>query len=146
MSNSLPQIYWYVFWLVVLFVFTAFQVYVATIRHRRNMKVLEILKTYAEKGAEPPAAIADQLAKKIADSDHNSPVSEKTTSPQERRSELLGLFIGFAFASCVAWGLKQWLVSVEGAKWATYASQAAFAFFGLGAAGFLILALLTRDK
>jgi hypothetical protein len=145
MKTGLPQIYWYVFWLVVFLVFCAFQVYVATIRHRRNMKALDILRTYAEKGAEPPPVIADHLAKEILDSDQGWSAA-KDASPQQRRGALVQLFIGFTFASCLAWALNQWLVSIEGAKWAIFASRAAFSFFGFGAFGLLMVALFTRDK
>jgi hypothetical protein len=145
MKNDLPQIYWYVFWLVVFLGYCAFKFYVATIRHRRNMKALDILSTYAEKGAEPPAAITDQLAKQILDSDQDI-TAASDASPQQRRGALVQLFIGFTFASSISWALNQWLMSIESANWAIFASRAAFFFFGLGAAGLLLVALFTRDK
>jgi hypothetical protein len=67
-------------------------------------------------------------------------------SPQQRRGALVQLFIGFTFASSISWALNQWLMSIESANWAIFASRAAFFFFGLGAAGLLLVALFTRDK
>src|SRR5215475_7869446 len=111
MSNELPQIYWYVFWLVVLFAYAAFKVYVATIGHRRAMKALDILGAYAEKGAEPPAAVTDQLARQILNPHPNGSASAPEASAPLSRGLLVRMFLGFTFASCVSWALNHWLVS-----------------------------------
>ena len=145
MNDGLPEIYWFVFWMAVFLALVAWGFYTAITTHRRNMKALEVLKTYAEKGAAPPDAIADQLARQILSSPGSS--AEKwNSSPRDRRNALLRSFIGFTFMSCVAWGLNSWLLDSEGAKWAIYASEAARAFFGFGAFGLLVAAVLTREK
>jgi hypothetical protein len=43
-----------VFWIGLAIVVEAFGFYMAAIIHRRNMKVLELPKSYAEKGIDPP--------------------------------------------------------------------------------------------
>jgi hypothetical protein len=146
MSDGLPEIYWYGFWMLLLVVSAAWGFYSAITTHRRNMKALEILKLYAEKGAAPPQAIADQLAKQILGSAQNAGADKGNASGLGRRDSLLQTFIGFLFCACLAWGLNSWLVAAEAAKWAIFASAAAWAFFGFGAFGLLVAALLTREK
>src|SRR5688572_18335221 len=146
MSDGLPEIYWYAFWAVLFLAFIAWGFYAAITTHRRNMKALEILKLDAEKGADRPAAIADQLAKQILNSPQSAGAQRWDSSGRARRDALLQTFIGFLFCACIAWGLNSWLVASEGAAWAVYASGAAWAFFGFGAFGLLVAALLTREK
>ena len=146
MSDGLPEIYWYLFWMFVLLALGAWGFYATIATHRRNMKALEILKLYAEKGANPPEAIADQLAKQILNAPQSSGAEKWASSGRGRRDALLQTFIGFLFVACVTWGLNSWLVDSEAAKWAIYASEAARAFFGFGAFGLLVAALLTREK
>lgn len=147
MNGDLPEIYWYAAWMVLLAALVAWGFYTAITTHRRNMKALEILKVYAERGTAPPDAIADQLAKQILDSSKGSGAEKwSASSARERRGALLQTFIGFLFCACIAWGLNSWLVDSGGARWAAYASQAAWAFFGFGAFGLLVAALLTHEK
>ena len=61
MNGEVPEIYWYVFWVGLAIVVEAFGFFMATIIHRRNMRVLDLLKSYADKGIEPPAAVAGLL-------------------------------------------------------------------------------------
>jgi len=144
MNDNLPALYWYAFWFVGLLGFLAYQVVAVALRHRRNMKALEILEQYAEKGQEPPP-IVEQLAGQILNSE-DAVVKNRGASPADRRDELVKLFIGFLFSACLAWGLNLWLVDSGGASWAIYASEAARAFFGFGSFGLLLAALLTRHS
>jgi len=141
MGEQLPAVYWYLFWAALAIGLMAFGFFDVAMRHRRNIKALEVLRTYAEKGGEPPPAIAEQLTKQILDSK-----GAANASPQRRRDELLGLFIGFVFMASVAAGLHAWLVDTDGARWAVHASSAARAFFGFGAFGFLLATLVTRKS
>jgi hypothetical protein len=137
--------YWYAFWLMGLLGFLAYQFLAVTLKHRRNMKALEVLKQYAEKGQEPPPSIAEQLAGQILNSE-DAAVKKRGSTAADRRNELVKLFIGFLFSACLAWGLNLWLTDSGGARWAIYASEAARAFFGFGAFGLLLAALLTRNS
>jgi hypothetical protein len=144
MSNDLPALYLYAFWLVVVLGFLAYRFFAVALQHRRNMKALEVLQQYAQRGQDPPPAIAERLAGQILSSEDVA--TKKDASPAGRRDELLKLFMGFVFSACVAWGLHLWLVDSGGARWAIYASRAAMAFFGFGAFGQLLAALLTRQR
>ena len=44
MNGDVPEIYWYLFWVGLAVVIEAFGFYMATIIHRRNMRVLDLLK------------------------------------------------------------------------------------------------------
>jgi hypothetical protein len=144
MGDSLPAIYWYAFWAVLALGVMVYGFFEVAMKHRRNMKALDILKAYAEKGGEPPPAIVNELAKQILDPKFDANPLDSKGSPQKRRDELLGAFIGFVFAACVAAGLNAWLIDSDGSKWAVHASSAARSFFGFGAFGFLLATLLTR--
>ena len=144
MSDQLPALYWYVFWLVCLLGLLAYGFVAAAMTHRRNMKALEVLQQYAEKGQEPPPVIAERLAGQILNSEDTS-ATKRGSSPADRRDELLKLFIGFLFMACFAWGLNLWLVDSGSARWAIGASEVARAFFGFGSFGLLLAALLTRN-
>lgn len=133
-----PAIYWYVFWIVTLAGALGFGFYVATITHRRNMKALEVLKSYAERGVEPPASIAEPLAAQIMDS--------RSSSKQWGRERLVRSFIGFLFSACVIGGIHFWLAETEGPLWAIRASRAGMSFFGFGAFGLLLASLFTRNE
>jgi hypothetical protein len=139
-TAQLPELYWYLFWAAALVLAIVFGLYVATVTHRRNMKALEILKTYAEKGAEPPAPIAELLTKQMLGSQAG------TAAKLRDRAELLRSFIGFLFSACVMGGIHYWLADAEAPSWAIHGSKAAMAFFGFGAFGLLLATLLTREK
>jgi hypothetical protein len=144
MSDKLPALYWYVFWLVCVLGCLAYGFVAAAMQHRRNMKALDVLKQYAEQGQEPPPIIAERLAGQILSSEGGA--TKRGASPADRRDELLRSFIGFLFMACLAWGLKLWLVDSGSARWAIGASEAARAFFGFGSFGLLLAALLTRKS
>ena len=67
MNGAVPEIYWYVFWVGLFIVVEAFGFYMATIIHRRNMRVLDLLKSYADKGIEPPGGVAELLSEQVKD-------------------------------------------------------------------------------
>jgi hypothetical protein len=140
MGDHVPPILWYLLLVGALAGTIGFGLYAATISHRRNMKALEILKSYAEKGTEPPAYIAAELSRQM-----QSPESDNSSKYQSR-SALLRSFIGFLFSACLVGGLHFWLADTEGPKWAVIASRAAMSFFGFGAFGLLLASLMTREK
>jgi hypothetical protein len=137
MTGEVPEIYWYAFWVGVAIVMEGFGFYMAFIIHRRNMKVLELLKAYAEKGVDPPAALAELLSEQVRD-----PGRAWKSSPRGAR---LQRFISFLFAGCVIGGVAWWLVDSTGPLWAVYPAVSAAVFFWVGALGFLLTAVVTPE-
>jgi hypothetical protein len=140
MEGKLPEIYWYIFWIGVVIISFGAAYMAGRGGHQARMKALDILKMYAEKGAEPPPAMMEQLARQAFES------SQPQTPKRQGRAALIQSFIGFVFMACVSYGFKMWLTDAEAPSWMIYAATGSYAFFGFGAFGFLLLALLTRDK
>ena len=138
MSGELPEIYWYLFWVGLAIVVEAFGFYMATIIHRRNMRVLDLLKSYADKGIEPPAGVAELLTAQVKDPDR----AWKSTA----RGARLEKFAGFLFMGCVVGGVAWWLVDSAGPAWALYPAVSAAVFFSVGALGFLLTAVVTPER
>jgi len=67
MNGEVPEIYWYVSWVRLAIVVEAFGFFMATIIHRRNMRVLDLLKSYADKGIEPLGGVAERLSEQAKD-------------------------------------------------------------------------------
>jgi len=118
-------------------VMEAFGFFMATIIHRRNMRVLDLLKSYADKGIEPPAAVAELLSEQVKD-----PGRAWKSSPRGARLER---FTGFLFTACVIGGVAWWLVNSAGPAWAVYPTVSAAVFFSVGALGFLLTAVVTPE-
>ena len=135
----MPEIYWYLFWVGVVLTVTGLFISGGIISHRQRMEVLRVLLSYAEKGVEPPPALADQLAKQVFVPPGGPRVERHS------RGALLRGFLGATFTACVAWGVNEWIVEQGGTGWALYASWAAFAFFACSAFGLLLAAVTTRD-
>jgi hypothetical protein len=138
MGGKLPEIFWYLFW--VGFVILAFRMAYLGGKsgYDTRMRALDILKIYAEKGTEPPPAMMQELAERAFE--------EKPKALKDPRAGLLSSFIGFLFMACVAWGLRAWLAGGGAPLWQTVSATAAMGFFGIGAFGFLLAALLSRPK
>ena len=137
MNRQVPEIYWYLFWVGLVVVMEAFGFFMATIIHRRNMRVLDLLKSYADKGIEPPAAVAELLSEQVMD-----PTRAWKSSPRGARLER---FVGFLFTACVIGGVAWWLVNSAGPAWAVYPAVSAAVFFSVGAIGFLLTAVVTPE-
>lgn len=136
MNGDLPEIYWYLFWVGVLVFMVAFSFAMMWLIHQRNMKTIELLRKYAEKGVEPPPAMAELLA-----SSGSSDQKWKST----RRGALLQSFIGMAFTACAAGGIAWWRIDAGGPQAVIYFFGAAAVFFAVSALGLLVAALFTRD-
>lgn len=135
----MPEIYWYVFWVGVVLIVTGLFIWGGIVAQRQSMEILRILRSYAEKGVEPPPALADQLAKQVF------VPPGKPRVERHSRGALLRGFLGALFTACVAWGVNKWIVEQGGTGWADYASWAAFDFFAFSAFGLLLAAVTTRD-
>lgn len=136
MSGELPEIYWYLFWVGVLAFMVVFAFTMMTLVHRRNMKAIELLRSYAEKGIEPPSAISELLSE-TAEPDRRW----KST----RRGAMLQSFIGMLFTACIAGGVAWWRVDEGGPQIVIYIFGVAAVFWGVSALGLLVAALFTRD-
>ena len=136
----MPEIYWYLFWVGLVLVITVLFISGGLVSYRLHMEVLKALRSYAEKGVEPPPALADQLAKQVLVPGRGPRVDRHS------RSALLRGFFGALFTACVAWGVNKWIVEQGGVGWTVYALWAVFAFFGFSALGLLLAAVTTRDK
>ena len=137
MNGEVPEIYWYLFWVGLAIVVEAFGFFMATIIHRRTMRVLDLLKSYADTGIEPPAAVAELLSEQVMD-----PTRGWKSSPRGARLER---FVGFLFTACVIGGVAWWLVNSAGPAWAVYPAVSAAVFFSVGALGFLLTAVVTPE-
>jgi len=134
MNGEVPAIYWYVFWVGLAIVMEAFGFYMVTVIHRRNMRVLDLLKSYAEKGIDPPRGVAELLSEPVRDPGRAS-----------ARGARLERFTGFLFTGCVIGGVAWWLLDASGPSWAVYSTVSAAVFFSVGALGFLLTALVTPE-
>ena len=137
MEHKLPEIFWYLFW--IGFVILAFRMAYLGGKsgYDTKMKALDILKMYAEKGAEPPPAMMEELTRQAFE--NTAPAKPGT------QGGLLMTFASFLFMACVAWGVRAWLETHASSSWAPIAATAALAFFGISALGFLLAALLKRQ-
>jgi hypothetical protein len=140
MDGKLPEIYWYVFWVGLVLIMFGAAYMGGKGGHERAMKALDILKMYAEKGAEPPPAMMDQLTRQALGPNPNGPAK-----PQGRAA-YMGAFIGFLFTACVAGGIYSWLKDNDGPSWGIVTAGAVTGFFSFGATGFLLAALISREN
>jgi hypothetical protein len=140
MDGKLPEIYWYLFWIGLVLIAFGSAYMAGRGGHQARMKALDILKMYAEKGAEPPPAMMEQLARQALEPQQGG------TPKQEGRGALIRGFIGFVFTACVSYAVTMWLTDANAPNWAIYAGTAAWAFFAFGAFGLLLAALFTREK
>jgi apolipoprotein N-acyltransferase len=98
------------------------------------MRVLELLKSYVDKGIEPPPSVAELLSEQVMD-----PTRAWKSSARGARLER---FVGFLFTGCVIGGVAWWLVESAGPAWAVYPAVSAAVFFSVGAIGFLLTAVV----
>jgi hypothetical protein len=135
MMGSVPPMLWYLLCFIALAVFPLVMVVAI---HRHRMKALEILKSYAEKGVEPPAGLTELLTKQVSEP------GEKWKATA--RGSRLHIFGGHLFVACVFGCLAWWRIDAGGPPWAVYAAAGSAVFFGVSALGFLIAAVVSSDK
>ena len=63
MNGEVPQIYWFLLCVGVLVFVIAFATGMTVIVSRANARALALLELYAQKGVDPPATLAELLAK-----------------------------------------------------------------------------------
>jgi hypothetical protein len=135
MGSSVPPILWYLLCVAGFAVFPLAMVYTI---HRQRMKALEILRSYAEKGSEPPPAVAELLFKQVVEPDQKW----KATP----RGSLLQTSLGHFFAGCTFAGVAWWRIEVGPPRWAIYIAVCSAVFFGVAALAQFVAALKSPPK
>jgi hypothetical protein len=129
--------FWFLFWVGLSVGVLSFGFFMAIIIHRGNMKALEILRSYAEKGIEPPPAILELLTRQIGDAE---------AAEARRKGRKAGNFTGLLVASCVGGGIAWWRMNEGGPQWVVYFFAASAVFFGIRAITYLFTAFTTSEK
>ena len=106
MSGGVPPMFWFLFWVGLSVGVLSFGFFMAIIIHRGNMKALEVLRTYAEKGIEPPPAIVEMLTRQIGETEAKRAARETGTKA--------GNFTGMVAAACAAGGIAWWRLGAGG--------------------------------
>ena len=135
MSGSVPPMLWY---LLAFLGFAVFPLSMVWAIHRHKMKVLEILRSYAEKGIEPPAAVTEVLLKQGGE-----PAPKWKSTPRGSLLNTFGIHLWIAVIwGCVAW----WRIDTVSPRWPIYIAVGAAVFFALLALGQLAAALKSPLK
>jgi hypothetical protein len=138
MSGHVPPIFWFLFWVGLSVGVLSFGFFMAIIIHRGNMKALEVLKSYAEKGIEPPPAIIEMLTKHMGETE-----SERAGREIGKKA---GNFTGLLVAACIAGGIAWWRMNEGGPQWVVYLFALIAVFWGGLAIRFLLGSLTTSER
>jgi hypothetical protein len=129
---------WFLFWVGLAVGLLSFGFFMAIIIHRGNMKVLEVLRAYAEKGIEPPPAVVEMLTRQMGE-------TEGARAGREIGRKA-GNFTGLLVAACAAGGIAWWRMNEGGPQWVVYLFALIALFWGVLAIRFLLTALTTSEK
>ena len=130
MIGEVPPILWY---LLLAVIFTVFPWGMVLTIHRQRMKALEILRTYAERGVEPPPGIAEPLMRAL---------KEPVAARRSARARRLDGFVFSLFMAGASAGIAWWRQDAGAdPRWLFYAAVVAAAAFAAGALGALVAAL-----
>lgn len=138
MSGGVPPILWFLFWVGLSIGVLSFGFFMAIIIHRGNMKALEILRAYAEKGVEPPPAVVEMLARQIGDNEGKRAGREM--------GKKAGNFMGLVVAACIAGGISWWRMSEGGPQWVIWVFGVIALLWGLRAITLLFGFLAGSEK
>jgi len=142
MEGKLPEIYWYVFWVGCVLLSALGMWWGGRNTHNVNMKILEIMRMYAEKGIEPPASVMEPLTRQLLD-----PHKQQAKQQATRQAILLGQFAGGISAAAVTGGIGWWWASEKyEPTWVVYAAGIVAIAAVAGAVSRLIAAIVTHDK
>lgn len=139
MSGEVSPILWFLFWVGLSSGVLGFGFYMAIIIHRGHMKALEILRTYAEKGMEPPPEVVELLTRHL----NNDSEAAQTGKDLGRKA---GNFTGLLAAACSGGAIAWWRMNEGGPQWVVYLFAASALFFGIRAIAFLFRASTTSGK
>jgi hypothetical protein len=135
MMAPVPPILWYLLAVVAFGIFPLSMVWVL---HRQKMTALEILRSYAERGIEPPQVVTDLLLKQLSSSGQ-----PWRSTP---RGSLLHTFGVHLFTACVLGGIAWWRVDAGLPRWSIYVAVGSTLFFAALATGQLAAALKSPLK
>ena len=135
MSGSVAPILWY---LLAVVSFAVFPLAMVATLHRQRMKELEILRSYAEKGSEPPEAVMKLLYKPSSD----PALKWKSTV----RGSLLNSALIQLSIACMLGGVAWWRLEAGPPRWAIYVTVTVATFYALTTLALLVAALTTREK
>jgi hypothetical protein len=94
MSGEVSPMLWFLFWVGLSVGVLSFGFFMAIVIHRGNMKALEVLRTYAEKGIEPPPAIVEMLTNHLC--------RDETVQSGRDLGTKAGKFTGMVASACAA--------------------------------------------
>jgi hypothetical protein len=129
---------WFLFWVGLAVAVLSFGFFMAIIIHRGNMKALEVLRAYAEKGIEPPPAVVEMLTRQMGE-------TEGARAGREIGRKA-GNFTGLLVAACAAGGIAWWRMNEGGPQWVVYLFALIALFWGVLAIRFLLTTLTTSEK
>jgi hypothetical protein len=138
MSGEISPMLWFLFWVGLSVGVLSFGFFMAIIIHRLNMRALEILRSYAEKGIEPPPAIVEMLTRQISG-----------TQPAQAGREIgqkAGNFTGLLAAAVAGGGVAWWRMNEGGPRWVVYLFAATALLFAVRAVVYLLAVLIKSEK
>lgn len=138
MDGSVAPILWYLFWVALAAACMTGLFIGGHKQHRRQMEALGILKSYAEKGIEPPAGVMEMLTDGAEARWREKAVHDAT----RRASEPTG-WLGLLFMAGVAGGVAWWRIAAGGPDWAVYVSVTCAVTLGVAALGTLVATVVT---
>ena len=138
MSSQVPPFLWFLFWIGLAVGILSFGFFMAIIIHRANMKALEVLRAYAEKGIEPPPAVVEVLTRQMGNTD--------AAQAGREVGRKAGNFTGLLVATCISGGIAWWRMNEGGPQWVIYLFGVIAVFWGVQAIAYLLGALTTSEK
>ncbi len=135
MQGHVPELAWYL--LAVGFV--AFAIILPIwfgiwMGHGMQLRALQLLRIYAEKGEEPPASVLDAAFRGSA---AGPPPGRRRTG----RAEQMERFVWAAACAAAAAGVAWWRSAAGGPAWVVYAASIAGAVLAVGAMARLVVAI-----
>jgi hypothetical protein len=127
MSGEVSPMLWFLFWVGLSVGMLSFGFFMAIIIHRGHMKALEILRTYAEKGMEPPPAVVEMLNRQMGG--HES--AQAGSEIGRKAGNFTAQLVTAAVAGAIAW----WRMNAGGPQWIVY-------FFAFSAVFFAVRAIV----
>jgi hypothetical protein len=119
MEGKLPEIYWYLFWVGFVLISFGGMIFGGILRHRARLKELDILRSYAEKGIEPPPAVLDALT-----TPHDLPKAQAARTAGQQAGVTAGIrlgnFVGSLVGAGMTGGLAWWAAEARAPEWLFY--------------------------
>ncbi len=138
MSAQVPPMYWFIFWVGLSVGILSFGFFMAVIIHRANMKTLEILRAYAEKGMEPPLVVIEALNRQRGES-HDADAGREL-------GRKAGNFTGLLVSAGVSGGIAWWAMNQGAPQWVVYLFGCLTLFWGVRAISYLFAAFVKSEK